>query len=282
VARAIHELLDDPPEVPDPPAERAGFLTMADAVATVAAEPEWPEAIRGDLQVHTTYSDGSLPLHEMVAAVAEHGYDYVGITDHSKGLPIANGMDEDRLGDEGRTIDALNEDLSSRGARIRVLKSIEMNLSPEGEGDMDPDALARLDLVLGAFHSKLRLREDQTERYLAAVSNPTIHVLAHPRTRMFGRRRGLDADWSRVFEAAAENGVAIELDATAYRQDLDVETARIAASTGVTFSMGTDAHVVHELGYMVFALATAILAGIPRERVLNFRPAEDVVEWGSR
>jgi DNA polymerase (family 10) len=157
-----------------------------------------------------------------------------------------------------------------------------MNLSPEGEGDMDPDALARLDLVLGAFHSKLRVREDQTERYLAAVSNPTIHVLAHPRTRMFGRRRGLDADWSRVFEAAAENGVAIELDATAYRQDLDVETARIAASTGVTFSMGTDAHVVHELGYMVFALATAILAGIPRERVLNFRPAEDVVEWGSR
>jgi histidinol phosphatase-like PHP family hydrolase len=154
-----------------------------------------------------------------------------------------------------------------------------MNLSPEGEGDMEVDALARLDLVLGAFHSKLRLTQDQTERYLAAVRNPTVHVLAHPRCRIYDRRAGLWCEWGRVFEEAAALDKAIEIDASPYRQDLDVELLELAREAGCRISIGTDAHSTYELGYMEFGLAAAIRSGLPQERILNFRPAEDALAW---
>lgn len=145
---------------------------------------------------------------------------------------------------------------------------------------MDPEALNRLDLVLGAFHSKLRLKEDQTERYLAAIRNPTVTTLAHPRTRMFNRRLGLSADWDRVFEEAVRLDKAVEIDAHPNRQDLDVETLELARDAGVRISIGTDAHSVGELASMEFGLAAAIRAGIPHGRILNFQPVADVLEWG--
>src|SRR5207249_7747718 len=136
------------------------------------------------------------------------------VTDHSKGLPIAHGMHEGRLREQGEDVAAANAELAAAGSKLRILHGIEMNLSPDGEGDMEPDALARLDLVLGAFHSKLRVTEDQTGRYVAGVRNPQVDVLAHPRCRMFDRRVGLSADWRAVFEAAAEADTAVEIDAT--------------------------------------------------------------------
>ncbi|MDP9340522.1 MAG: PHP domain-containing protein [Actinomycetota bacterium] len=279
VAGMLSEWLADPPEVPEPPALRRGFLTRADVDAALEGHDHWRAELRADLQMHTTYSDGSVPLPGMAEAAAALGYEYIGITDHSKGLPIANGMDEERLARQAEEIAALNRALEAAGSGPRVLHSIEMNLSPEGEGDMEPEALSRLDLVLGAFHSKLRLTEDQTDRYLAAVRNPTVHVLAHPRCRMFDRRAGLWADWDRVFAAAAEQGTAVEIDASPYRQDLDVELLAVAREAGVRISIGTDAHSVRELRYMDFGLASAILAGIPKERILNFQPVEDVLAW---
>jgi histidinol phosphatase-like PHP family hydrolase len=154
-----------------------------------------------------------------------------------------------------------------------------MNLSPEGEGDMDPAALARLDWVLGAFHSKLRLTEDQTARYLAALRNPTISVLAHPRGRRFGMRLGLVADWDRVAGEAANQGKALEIDCHPHRQDLNVELARVAVEAECWISIGTDAHYLNEQAAMEFGLATAIRAGVPKERILNFQPADEVVAW---
>ena len=281
VARMLSEWITDPPEIPEPPALRRGFLTRADVDAALVGHDDWRTEIRADLQMHTTYSDGSVPLPGMAEAAAALGYEYVGITAHSKGLPIANGMDEERLARQGEEVAALNQALRAAGGGPRVLHSIEMNLSPEGEGDMEPEALARLDLVLGAFHSKLRLTEDQTDRYLAAVRNPTVHVLAHPRCRMFDRRAGLWADWERVFTAAADAGTAVEIDANPYRQDLDVELLMVAREAGVRISIGTDAHSVGELRYMDFGLAAAILAGFPRDRILNFQPVEDVLAWAS-
>ena len=280
VERRILDWLESTPEVPEPPAERSGFLTMAEAQAALDADPRWRGLVRGDLQVHTTHSDGHHPLEEMVEAVRQRGYDYVGITDHSVGLPIANGMSEARLAAQGREIDALNERLADHEG-FRVLRSIEMNLSPEGEGDMDPAALARLDLVLGAFHSKLRLNEDQTERYLAAVRNPDIHVLAHPTTRMFGRRKGLTANWGRVFEEATRLDVAVEIDATLHRQDLHAGLLEIAREAGTRISIGTDSHYLSELEAMDLGLGAAALARIDPDRVLNVMPAEELVAWAS-
>ena len=279
VAHIIRGWLADPPAVPEPPPERAGFMTRSEARAELAAAPEWEREVRADHQVHTTWSDGRAPLDEMVRAASTYGYERVAITDHSKGLPIANGMDEARLAAQRVAIDTLNVELERSGERIRALRSIEMNLSLTGEGDMDPTALARLDLVLGAFHSRLRVREDQTARYVAAVSNPTVHVLAHPRGRRFGARLGLTADWRVVFEAAAEHRTAVEIDAYPDRQDLDVELLGVARETGVTFSIGTDAHNPDELRFLDIGLAAALRAGLPRERILNFAPTDALLAW---
>ncbi|HYZ10561.1 MAG TPA: hypothetical protein VE962_01550, partial [Actinomycetota bacterium] len=259
-----------------PPEIRRGFMTMAEARRILAAHRSAPRA-RADLQMHTTWSDGAVSIEEMVARSAALGREFVSITDHSVGLPIARGMDEATLLRQGVEIDRLN----AEGGRPRILRSIEMNLSPEGQGDMEPGILGGLDLVLGAFHSQLRRTEDQTERYVAAVRNPTVHVLAHPRGRRWGTRPGLRADWPRVFAAAAEAGTALEIDAFPDRQDLQVELLELAREAGVWISLGSDAHTPDELDHLELGEAAALQAGIPQDRVLNLRSADEVVAWAA-
>ena len=159
-------------------------------------------------------------------------------------------------------------------------KFVLYSSAADGSIDMDDRTLSTLDLVLGAFHSNLRSKEDETERYLAALRQPRLNILAHPKARMYGRRAGLSADWRRVFTEAARLGKALELDATVWRQDLNVELATIARGEGVEwFSIGSDAHSAFELEFLPFGMATAALAGIPREQILNYRPVEFVRAW---
>ncbi|CAN5221048.1 hypothetical protein BH18CHL2_BH18CHL2_13550 [soil metagenome] len=277
LARKIEGWLLEPPRVPEPPALRAGFRSFAECREIVAAQPAWRAALRADLQMHTSETDGALPLADMVEAAAAYGYARVAITDHSKGLAITNGMDEARLRRQGEEIARLN---SRRSAPPRALRSIEMNLSPAGAGDMDDAALRELDLVLGAFHSKLRMKEDQTDRYLFAVANPTVHVLAHPRGRIWNFRLGLAADWGRVAERAAEPEKALEIDAYPDRQE--VELLAHVKRAGGRVSIGTDAHNAEELRYLDIGVAAVITAGIPRERVLNCMSADELVRWAKR
>jgi histidinol phosphatase-like PHP family hydrolase len=280
VANMIEGWLEQRPAVPGADETRRDFLTYAQVRAALASDPAWEHLPHADLQIHTTDSDGHLALPDMVAAARATGLAYQSITDHSESLRVANGQTAEELRDQGRRIDALNAGFRDEGVTYRVLRSVEMDVFDHGEGDMDPDVLAELDLVLGAFHSKLRSTEDATERYLAALRNPHVHVLAHPTTRMFGRRRGLIADWPRVFAEAARLGKAVELDATPRRQDLPVELARVALAEGVEwFSMGSDSHYEEELQNLPIAMATAALAGIPRDRILAYRPADEVIAW---
>jgi len=280
VGAQIHAWLDDPPAVPEPDALRRGFLTLSQVRDVLAREPDHESTPHADLQVHSTDSDGSVPLQGMADAARDLGRTCIAFTDHSQSLRIANGMDPERLGRQGVEIERLNADLAERGEAFRVLRSIEMDVFPDGSSDMDGEVVAPLDLVLGAFHSKLRMEEDQTERYVAALRNPDLQVLAHPRARMYGRRAGLNADWPRVFDEAARSGKALELDATPNRQDLDVELASLAMRSGVRwFSIGSGAHSVPELGFLPFGLATAVLAGIPRDRILNYRSPDFIRAW---
>lgn len=282
VAARIQAWLDAPPELREPDATRLGFLTLAEVRAVLDGDPAWETTPHADLQIHTTDSDGSLPLREMAGTARALGRSFIAITDHSRSLTIANGMSEERLADQTARIDELNGELAANGDGFRILRSMEMDVFIDGSADMEPGPLAPLDLVLGAFHSKLRLREDQTERYLKTLQNPSVHVLAHPKARMYGRRVGLEADWPRVFAEAARQGKAVELDATPARQDLGVELARVAEAEGVEwFSIGSDAHAAHELEFLPFGMATAVLAGIPRGRILNYRPVEEVVGWAA-
>jgi len=273
-AHFIAEWLRAAPEPPVPPPLRHGFITYAQARVVLEAHPEWREAARADHQMHTDETDGSSTIEEMAAAAAEIGRERIAITDHSKTLRITNGMDEARLVAQGEHIAAIK----ARGSEIAVLRGIEMDLTPEGAGDMDPERLAELDLVLGAFHSKLRLRDDQSDRYVRGLENPDIQVLAHPRGRIYNFRVGLSCDWQRVARRAAETGTALEIDSYPDRQDLDIERLRIIAAEGAWVSIGTDAHTPSELVFLDIGIAAAILAGVPRDHILNVLSAPELAE----
>src|SRR4029453_15451217 len=171
---------------------------------------------------------------------------------------------------------ALHKQLRQRGIDFTILRSAEMNLSPEGAGDMRPTALRKLDLVLGCFHSALRRKEDQTSRYLAGLRNPDIQILGHPQTRVWNRREGLKADWSAVFAEAARLDKAVEIDGYVDRQDLRISLLKVARKEGVRISLGTDAHYPEQLGFMELSLAAAALAKIPAERIINFMSVDQL------
>lgn len=276
IAHFMDEWFDDEVDPPERPPIRAGFLTLTEARATLAEHPDWVTSYRGDLQVHTTWSDGAGTPLEMAGAAVERGYAYVGFTDHTRGLPIARGMDEATVRRQWAELERVAASLP-RG--FRILRSLEMNLTTEGAGDMDDELLAELDLLVAAFHSKLRVTTDETARYLRAVANPRVNVLAHPRNRRYDVRLGLVADWSVVARAAAERDLALEIDSWPDRQDLDVASLRAVADAGGRVAIDTDAHGADELAFVEFGLAAAIRAGIVRERVVNFMTADEVKAW---
>ncbi len=282
LAQTIEEWFEDPPKVPKPDPLREGFITFAAARAIVADHPDWEKELRSDLQMHTEYSDGRDSIAQMAAAASEYGYEYIAVTDHSKGLKIAGGMQESELVAQLAEIDGINADYSRRRKPFRVLKALEMNINPRGEGDMDPESLEPLDLVLGSFHSSLRTKDDQTARYLAAMRNPHFNVLGHPRGRVYNFRAGLQTSWMRVFEEGAAQGKAIEINSYPDRQDLNIDLLEIARESGVNFSIGTDAHNPWELQFIWIAVAAAITAAIPRDRIINYWPRERLIEWAKR
>ncbi len=279
LAEQLRRWLEEPPATISPPPLRRDFLTLADARSLLAENPTWQRGLRGDLQMHTQWSDGSGTVAEMAAAGEEHDYEYIAITDHSKGLKIAGGIDEASLARQGEEIAVFNASNKSADGKITVLRSIEMNLNPRGEGDMESEALRRLDLVLGSFHSALRKTEDQTDRYLAAIRNPDVHIHGHPRGRVFNYRLGLTADWPCVFAEAAKLDKAVEIDCYPDRQDLNVTLLEMARAAGVRISLGTDAHHPWQLDFIEIGLAAAFKAKIPAERVINFLPLTDLRAW---
>ncbi len=276
LAKRLLQWIESPPAL-EIPATRKEFMTLAQARKVLAKNPSWAKQLKGDLQMHTEWSDGSGTVADMAEAALARGYQYIAITDHTQGLKIAGGLDEQRLQKQGQEITALNRSLKKRG--FTVLKSAEVNLSTTGGGDMSPASLKKLDVVLGCFHSSLRSTEDQTDRYLGGLRNPSIHILGHPQTRVYDKRAGLNADWARVFGEAARLDKAVEIDGYADRQDLKVSLLKIARKEGVRISLGTDAHSPSQLAFMELSLAAACLAKIPAERILNFMAVADLLAW---
>jgi putative hydrolase len=279
IEKQIRQWIEEPPRSKTVPAIRRDFLSLAEARRLLSARPAWTKRLRGDLQMHTRWSDGSGTVAEMADAAANRNYDYIAITDHSKTLKIAGGIEERALKRQGVEIAKVNAALSKSAAHVTVLRSTEMNLNPRGEGDMSPDSLRSLDLVLGSFHSALRTTEDQTERYLAALRNPQIHILGHPRGRIYNFRIGLKADWPRVLAEARRLEKALEIDCYPDRQDLNVELLKIARDHGTRISLGTDAHHGWQLEFIDLGLAAALRAKIPAGRILNFMPILELKTW---
>ena len=280
--KIVRRWLEHPPMFSAPPEIRRDFLTWTMAHSVLQKTPSWPQSVKGDLQMHSLSSDGSGSIQEMAEAGEALEYEYIAITDHSKGLKIAGGINEEQLERQAVEILTLNDEFRRAGRTIRVLRSVELNLSPAAEGDMTNESLRRLDLVLGCFHSALRKKDDQTERYIAALRNPAIQILGHPRGRIYNFRLGLSADWPRVFAVAAELDKAVEIDSYPDRQDLSLDLLRLAKQAGCRISIGTDSHGPSQLRFIEFGLAAARRSGIDRSRILNFMTRKELLNWAQR
>src|SRR4051812_1080202 len=258
---------------------RQHFLSRAE-VRRVLSDPALagpaPEQYRGDLQMHSEWSDGYPTLQEIADACLQRGYHYAAVTDHSYGLKIAGGMS---MADAGRQREAVSAVNARLGNQFRLLQGIEANIDAAGRLDLDEDEAATFDVVLAAPHSQLRKNEDQTARMLTALAHPAVRILAHPRGRITGSRAGVIADWDAVFDSAAQRGVAIEIDGDPARQDLDHTLASRALGAGCVFALDSDAHPTTQLSYAETAIAHARLAGIPADRIVNCWPLDRLLAW---
>jgi histidinol phosphatase-like PHP family hydrolase len=279
LARKLKAWLSSSDPSPEYPESRREFMTQTQVKRILLKNPSWLDHLQGDLQCHSVWSDGHSTVSEMAEAARERGYAYLAITDHSKSLKIAHGINENQLCEQGIEIHKLNHKLASLVPPFRILRSVELNLNVFGQPDMEPIDLAELDIVIGAFHSALRRQDDQTERFLAGLRNPCIDVLAHPTGRIYNFRPGLRADWPQIFAFATALDKAVEIDAFPDRQDLNVEMLKLASAAGTKISIGSDAHDASQLGLIEFGLAAAIEAGIQPENILNFMPVKSLLKW---
>jgi putative hydrolase len=255
------------------------FLSRAEVLRILATAPAnglRADDYRGDLQMHSEWSDGSSTLAAIKRACAKRGYEYAAVTDHSHGLPIAGGMSMEKAAAQRKAILKVN---ARSSAGCHLLQGIEANIRADGQLDLSASEARTFDLVLAAPHSQLRKADDQTARMIAAIENPAVRILAHPRGRMAGSRAGVIARWEMVFARAARLGVAIEIDGDPARQDLDYTLAREARDAGCLFALDSDAHTTGQLVYAETALAHAILAGIDRDRVVNCWPLTRLTAW---
>ncbi|HEX5380045.1 MAG TPA: DNA polymerase/3'-5' exonuclease PolX [Phenylobacterium sp.] len=225
--------------------------------------------IRGDLHVHTRASDGRSTLAEMVEAARALGYEYLAISDHSKHATVAHGLDAARLSAQIDEIDRLN----ATGPGVRVLKSCEVDILPDGRLDLPNAVLARLDFVIGAVHSNFNLSaEAQTARVLRAMDNPYFDIFAHPIGRLIGERPGYEIDLPKVMAAARARGCLMEINAHPSRLDLDDVQARAAKEMGLKVAIGSDAHSTPGLSAMRHGVDQARRGWLEAADVVNTRP----------
>lgn len=227
------------------------------------------EDIRGDLHAHTRRTDGHDTLEDMAAAAARLGYEYLAITEHSKKVSVAGGLDEKDLALHLEAIEAANE----QSGRIRLLKGVEVDILEDGSLDLANDMLRRLDLVVCSVHSAFNLsRQKQTERIIRAMDNPYFQILGHPTGRLINEREPYDVDMEQLMGAAAERGCCMELNGYPDRLDLNDVHLKMARGYGIKVAVSTDAHSVDNLRFMHYGVGQARRGWLSAEDVLNTRP----------
>ncbi|MFZ5916619.1 MAG: DNA polymerase/3'-5' exonuclease PolX [Chloroflexota bacterium] len=235
--------------------------------------------LRGDLQMHTTWSDGRNPVAEMAKAARSRGLRYIAITDHSYGMGVAGGLNEEELQQQRAEIAAVN----ARYDDFRILAGSEVEIRADGALDFADEVLAGLDLVVASLHTGLRSgRERTTERVLAAVRNPHVDILAHPTGRLIGRREGADLDMEAVLQAAAETGTIIEINAHPDRLDLSDVYVRRAVELGVKLAINSDAHQAQAMDLLFFGVATARRGWATPAEVVNSWELDKLLAWLKR
>jgi len=225
--------------------------------------------IRGDLHVHSNWTDGTKPIAVMAEAARARGYEYIALTDHSRHLTIAHGLDPDRLARQIDEVDRLNATFEG----FTVLKGVEVDILADGKLDLPDSILERLDLVVAAVHYKFDLSAAaQTERIVRAMDNRHVTIISHPTGRLLGQREAYAIDMERLIAAAAERGCHLEINAEPDRLDLSDEHARAARTAGVMVAISTDAHAAAALDFMRFGVDQARRGWLEKADVLNTRP----------
>jgi DNA polymerase (family 10) len=218
--------------------------------------------------MHTTYTDGRATLDEMVLAARERGLKYIAITDHSKRVTMARGLDGERLNKQWDEIDRLNATLDG----FEVLKGVEVDILEKGGLDLPDDVLARADWVVASVHyGQNQPRAQITERILGALENPNVSAIAHPTGRLINRRKSYDVDLEAVFQAARKHGKLMELNANPARLDLDDVACAAAKRHGIPIVISTDAHSTDQLDVMRYGIIQARRAGLTKADVANTR-----------
>jgi DNA polymerase (family X) len=232
--------------------------------------------IKGDLHMHSTWSDGAHSIEEMVEACIAKGYKYLAITDHSQYLKVANGLTRERLLQQKEEIKKLNEKYED----ILILSGVEMDILPDGTLDYEDDLLADMDFVIASIHSAFsQPREKIMERLSSALKNAHVDLIAHPTGRKIGRREGYDVDIDMLIELAKETNTALELNANPNRLDLKAEYLRKAQDAGVKIFINTDAHKKETLSHMGVGVSTAKKGWIKKSSVINALEPKDLLEF---
>jgi len=259
-------------------ATRDGYLCRAEMAATLAsgAAELHPDRMRGAAHWHTTDSDGKTSLESMARACQRRGFAWSMVTDHSRGLEVASGLDAEGLRLQRNRIDRWN---GRSGDEHRVFQGLEVEVLEDGTLDVPRGERLEVECVVAAVHRLFDPDRDQTERLLRTVATPGVHVLAHPRARHFHNRPGLRARWEVVFAACFEHGVAVEINGFPRRQDLDWDLARLAVDAGCDFLLASDAHAPGHLEFDAYATAIAMKADVPRQSILNVRHADEFDVW---
>jgi DNA polymerase (family 10) len=252
-----------------PPELREGWGELGHAREGSIPKLVSQEDIRGDLHAHTFGSDGRDSVEEMALAAQERGYEYVGITDHTPSLKIANGQSLEDLGAQIRAIDKLN----SRLTNFRVLKSAEVDILGDGTLDLPDDVLRELDYTVCSIHSRFSMnREQQTERVLRAMDNRYFTILGHATGRLLLKRPGYELDFERIIEHARDRNLFFELNSSPDRLDVSAENARLVRAAGIKIAISTDSHSTGEYQTIRFGLEQGRRAGLGKMDVLNCQP----------
>lgn len=237
------------------------------------------EDIRGDLHMHTTWSDGRAGIREMAEACRDRGYEYLAITDHSPAVTVANGLTPERILEQQAELRRVREEVDG----IRILHGCEVDILKDGSLDLPDEVLAELDLVMVAVHSHFGLsREEMTRRVLTALEHPMVHVMAHPTSRLLNRREPIDIDGEALLQAAAENEVALEMNASSKRLDLDDRLLFRARELGVRITVGSDAHRIAQLDHIPTGLDQARRGWLTARDIVNCLPAGELDAWLGR
>jgi len=238
------------------------------------------DEIKGDLHCHSNWDGGANSVEEMAEASQEMGYQYIGISDHTKFLRIENGLDEKQLAQQRKEIDKINQRFKVYSLKFRVLQGCEANIMPDGSIDINDEALAKLDYVIAGVHSQMKMPKAQmTERIIRAMKNPNVDIISHPTGRLLKKRDEYEIEFDKILRAAKQHKVVLEINGSPWRMDLRDQNIKRAKEAGVKMIINTDSHQKDQLSFIKYGISQARRGWAEKKDIINSQPLEKLLKF---